>query len=163
MKIKVINEIPKNSSVKYEYCQKEKRIVVDRILAGSEKYPTNYGFIPDTLDDDGDPLDVLIFCHQRILPNVMVEVRVVGMLEIIDDGEIDNKIISVVENDPFNKEINDIFDLKEHEKKVVKNFFENYKKLENKVVNVKNFVAKEKAVLFIEKTRKKYLDNKNNC
>ena len=106
MKLNVTIEIPKNSKIKYEYDRKTNQISVDRILYGSSAYPMNYGFIKEALDWDGDELDALIVSDQEFLPGVIVPVRVIGAMEMIDGGETDTKLITVIDCDPRYKHIN---------------------------------------------------------
>jgi inorganic pyrophosphatase len=93
-------EIPKNSNIKYEYDRKTGKISVDRILYGPSVYPQNYGFLPEALDWDGDELDVLVFADQSFQPGIIVPARIVGALEMIDNGETDTKLIAVIDCDP---------------------------------------------------------------
>jgi inorganic pyrophosphatase len=132
-------EIPKGSHVKYEYHRATGKISVDRILYGPAPYPQNYGFIPNALDWDGDELDVVICAQQSFLPGTIVPTRIVGALEMIDDGEIDTKLIGVVAVDPRYNEKQTIKDLPSHMLKEIKDFFETYKRLQNKEVIVKDF------------------------
>lgn len=139
MKLNVTIEIPKKSNVKYEYDRKTKQISVDRILYGTEVYPHNYGFIKEALDWDGDELDALVIADQSFMPGVNVPVRIIGAMEMIDDGETDTKLISVIDCDPRYKHINNLSDLGEHTTKEIQNFFETYKLLQNKKVVIKGF------------------------
>ncbi|MDE5767639.1 MAG: inorganic diphosphatase [Malacoplasma sp.] len=139
MKLNVTIEIPKHSNVKYEYDRKTKQISVDRILYGTEVYPQNYGFIKEALDWDGDELDALVIADQSFMPGVIVPVRIIGAMEMIDDGETDTKLISVIDCDQRYKHINNLKDLGEHRIKEIQNFFETYKLLQNKKVVIKGF------------------------
>ncbi len=139
MKLNVTIEIPKRSNVKYEFDRKTKQISVDRILFGTEVYPQNYGFIKEALDWDGDELDALVVSDHSFMPGVNVPVRVIGAMEMIDDGETDTKLITVIDCDPRFKNINKLTDLSEHTLKEIKNFFETYKLLQNKSVVIKGF------------------------
>ncbi|MDR1991213.1 MAG: inorganic diphosphatase [Mycoplasmataceae bacterium] len=135
----VVIEIPKDSKVKYEYDRTTKQIKVDRILYGSNIYPQNYGFIPGALDWDGDELDVLVYAQQSFNPGTIVPTRIIGALEMIDDGETDTKLIGIIAVDPRFKDKKTLQDLPEHSLKEIKNFFETYKLLQNKKVIVKQF------------------------
>lgn len=139
MKLNVTIEIPKKSNVKYEYDRKTKQILVDRILFGTEVYPQNYGFIKEALDWDGDELDALVISDHSFMPGVVVPVRVIGAMEMIDDGETDTKLITVIDCDPRFKNINKLSDVSEHTLKEIQNFFETYKLLQNKKVVIKGF------------------------
>lgn len=144
--LNVIIEIPKNSNIKYEYNRKTKQISVDRILYGSEHYPENYGFIENTLDYDGDELDALVISDQSFFPGVSVPMLLIGAMEMIDDGEIDTKLIGVISCDKRYAEIQNITDLAQHRLDVIKNFFESYKTLQKKQVIVKGFKSAEWAM-----------------
>lgn len=135
----VIIEIPKHSNVKYELNPETGRFVVDRILYGSSVYPQNYGYFENTLDWDGDALDSLVISNHSFLPGVEVEVRVLGVMHMIDGGETDSKIISVINNDPRFKNIKTLEDVSKHLLDEIKDFFETYKNLQNKKVSVSGF------------------------
>jgi inorganic pyrophosphatase len=142
-----IIEIPKGSRAKYELDKDSGMLKLDRVLYSSMYYPANYGFIPKTYCDDNDPLDILILCHTDIVPMCLVEAKVIGVMRMIDGGEADDKIIAVAAGDPTINHINDISELPQHFISEMRNFFEDYKKLENKSVIVEDFedstVAKE--------------------
>ncbi len=131
-------EIQKGSKNKYEYDVETGFLRLDRILYTSTHYPHNYGFIPLTLSDDGDPLDVLIISSEPILPLASVECRPIGVLEMVDDGERDYKILAVCLTDPFYNIYNDISELPAHLSDEIKHFFTVYKALENKNTNIGN-------------------------
>lgn len=139
LKIDVIVEIPKNSKIKYEYNIKTNQIYVDRILYGSSCYPLNYGFINNTLDWDGDPLDVLILSDQEFLPGSIVPTRIIGAMDMIDDGETDTKLIGVIDCDPRYNHIKKLNDVSKHTLLEIQDFFSNYKNLQNKKVIVNDF------------------------
>lgn len=142
-----IIEIPKNTRAKYELDKESGMLLLDRVLFSSMYYPANYGFIPRTYCDDNDPLDILVLSQITIVPMCIVSAKVIGVMRMMDDGEMDDKIIAVAEHDMSVKHIDDISELPEHFFKELKNFFEDYKKLENKSVEVDDFqgadVAKE--------------------
>lgn len=146
MKLNVVIEIPKNSDIKYEYDRKTKQISVDRILYGAMSYPQNYGFIKEALDWDGDELDILVIANHSFMPGVSVPCRILGAMEMIDSGETDTKLIGVIDCDPRFNNINSLNDLSEHLLKEIKDFFENYKNLQNKKVIIKGFKDKEWAI-----------------
>ena len=149
-----IIEIPKNTRAKYELDKESGLLMMDRVLFSSMYYPANYGFIPQTYCDDKDPLDILVLSQITIVPMCLVEARVIGVMRMIDGGEMDDKIIAVAANDMSVNHITDISELPEHFLKEMKNFFEDYKKLENKTVEVDDFqnaeVAKEVVAKSIE-------------
>ncbi len=116
---------------------------LDRVLYSAVYYPANYGFIPQTLCDDNDPLDILVISQIDIIPLCLAPSKIIGVMRMIDDGEIDDKIIAVSAGDPTFNHINDIAELPKHLLSEIKNFFESYKKLENKTVVVKEFLNTE--------------------
>jgi len=138
-------EIPQGSKVKYELDKKSGLIVVDRILYGSYTYPANYGFIPQSYCEDGDPLDIVVISQEAFYPRSIVECRVVGAMGMIDEGEPDDKILAVYPGDPLYRDVKDISDLAETKLAEIKQFFVVYKNLEKKIVEVKDFVGKKEA------------------
>ena len=149
--LNVIIEIPKNSCVKYEYDRFSNKIIVDRVLYGSNFYPQNYGFIPKTLDYDGDELDCLVISNQPLYPGCIVPTKIIGAMEMIDDGDKDTKLIGVISCDPRFENINSFNDLAKNYLLEIKDFFQNYKNLQNKKVIIKNFKDKEWALNEYEK------------
>jgi len=143
--VNAVIEITKGSKVKYELDKKSGLIMVDRILYGPFAYPENYGFIPKTYCEDGDPLDMVLICNEPLYPRTLAECRVIGAMEMLDNGEMDDKIIGVLTKDPFYKKIQDISDLPSVLLDELKEFFQIYKNLEKKSVQVKDFYNKEKA------------------
>ena len=141
MEKEIIIEIGKHSDIKYEYDPYKKYIKVDRVLFGTEVYPQNYGFFPNTLDWDGDPLDSLVIANHSFMPGSHLEARILGAMEMIDGGETDTKIISVFSGDPRLNHIKSIKDLPKYTLDEISNFFSNYKKLQGKEVVVKGFVG----------------------
>ncbi len=144
-KFNAIIEIPKLSRVKYELDKESGIIKVDRILYSPMHYPANYGFIPRTLWEDGDPMDVIVLSHEPFAPGCMVEVRVIGKLDMIDGGEGDAKILSVPVSDPRFNEIDDISGVEPHVLEEIKHFFRVYKELQKKKVLVGNWSGKKEA------------------
>lgn len=147
-----IIEIPKNTRAKYELDKDSGMLKLDRVLYAAMYYPANYGFIPKTFCDDGDPLDILILSQIEIVPMCIVKAKVVGVMQMLDGGEMDDKIIAVAANDMSVNHINDIDELPPHSLKELRNFFEDYKKLENKEVVVEEFQDKFKAMEIIEQS-----------
>lgn len=148
--INAIIEIPEGSRSKYEIDKDTGLLKLDRVIFSSFIYPVNYGFIPQTLGQDGDPLDILVICSQPIQPLCLVEANVIGNMQMIDQGEHDDKIIAVAANDPTVKHIKDVDELPEHFFNELKHFFEEYKVLENKVVEIDNFQNKQEAFIIIQ-------------
>ncbi len=147
-----IIEIPRNSRAKYELDKDSGMLILDRVLYSSINYPANYGFIPKTFCDDGDPLDILVISQIEIVPMCIVEAKVIGAMQMIDGGEMDDKIIAVAANDMSVNHINDISELPAHHLKELRSFFEDYKKLENKTVVVEDFQNREEALRIVEQS-----------
>jgi inorganic pyrophosphatase len=145
-----IVEIPKGSRAKYEIDKETGLIKLDRVLYGSMMYPAHYGIIPQTLFDDGDPLDILILTQVPLVPLTLVSCRIIGVMRMIDQGVPDDKILAVVEKDPSVFDIHDIKDLPALFIEELRNFFENYTKLEGKSVQVPEFLGKEAAYKTLE-------------
>ncbi|CAN8295910.1 unnamed protein product [Cochlearia groenlandica] len=146
----VVVEITKGSKVKYELDKKTGLIKVDRILYSSVVYPHNYGFVPRTLCEDNDPIDVLVIMQEPVLPGCFLRARAIGLMPMIDQGEMDDKIIAVCVDDPEYKHYTDIKELPPHRLSEIRRFFEDYKKNENKEVAVNDFLPSEKAVEAIQ-------------
>ncbi|MEM0064519.1 inorganic diphosphatase [Metallosphaera sp.] len=130
--VNVLIEIPSGSSVKYEYKENEEVIKVDRFLYTSMSYPFNYGFIPGTLSEDGDPLDVLVLTNQPVFPGTVIEARPVGVIHMQDEEGMDEKIVAVPKEkiDPSFSKIKDVSDIDDAIKNKIVHFFEHYKELE---------------------------------
>ena len=143
--VNAIIEIPKGSKAKYEIEKESGLIKLDRVLYSSVMYPANYGFIPQTYCDDNDPLDILVLCSVDIFPGCLIEAKVIGVMNMIDGGEQDDKIIAVAKNDPSVNYINDIDELPPHTMKEIVEFFEEYKALENKSVKIEMVQGREQA------------------
>jgi inorganic pyrophosphatase len=152
----VIIEIPKGSKNKYEIDKKTGLIKLDRAMKTTQDYPFDYGFAPQTLWEDDDPLDVIVLSTNPLSSGILVEVRPVAVMRMVDGGEGDDKVIAVPISDPRWDEVNDLGDLNKHFIKEVQHFFETYKTIENKVVEVSGFEGKEKAVEAVEKSIKLY-------
>ena len=140
-----IIEIPKGSRAKYEIDKDSGLIKLDRVIYASMYYPLNYGFIPQTLGEDHDPLDIVVLTQVSVVPNCLIPSKVIGVMRMIDRGEGDDKIIAVAMQDASVSHINDVSELPDYFKIELKHFFENYKVLEDKVVVVDEFESKERA------------------
>lgn len=155
--VNALIEIPQGSKAKYEIDKTTGLLKLDRVIYSSFHYPINYGFIPQTLGEDGDPLDILVMCSESIQPLCLVEATVIGNMQMIDNGERDDKIIAVATNDPTVNHITCVEELPKHFIAVLKNYFENYKVLENKIVEIDEFQTKEKAYDIIRNDIKNYM------
>jgi inorganic pyrophosphatase len=138
-------EIPKGSKKKYELDKETGLIILDRILYTSTHYPENYGFIPRTFAEDNDPLDVLILCDETFDPLTLVRCKPIGLVKMIDENEVDEKIIAVSINDPSKNLYSDIAELPEHIFSEIKHFFTVYKQLEGKKTVVTEIKGQEDA------------------
>jgi inorganic pyrophosphatase len=137
--VQSIIEIPKGSRAKYELDKDSGLLRLDRVLYSSVYYPTNYGFIPRTYCDDGDPLDILVMSLIDLQPLCVVEAKVIGVMRMLDNGAADDKIIAVAANDVSFSHLSSIKELPPHTIQELKSFFEDYKKLEKKSVIVEDF------------------------
>jgi inorganic pyrophosphatase len=154
--VKMIVEIPKNSSNKYEYNPITKEWELDRVLSGSMFYPEEYGFVPETLDYDGDPLDVICLTNQPTFPNCQVPIRIIGVLKMIDGNEEDDKILAVNAVEPRLNNIKELKDISQEKLNEISHFFSRYKELEKKNVELKGFQGKEAAENVIKKCQELY-------
>lgn len=141
----MIVEITKNSSNKYEYNISSNNWELDRVLSGAMFYPEEYGFIPETLDYDGDPLDVICLNNYPTFPGCHVPIRIIGVLKMIDGGEEDDKILAVNAVDPRLSNINNLEEIGKSKLDEISNFFLRYKELENKEVEIEGFKGKKEA------------------
>lgn len=158
--VRAVIEIPKGSKVKYELDKATGLLKVDRILYSSVVYPANYGFIPQTLGDDHDPLDILVWMQEPVVPMSILNARPIGMLHMIDQGEIDEKIVAVHVDDPEYAGYTDIDQLPGHRQRELQRFFADYKQLEGKVVEVDLIAGPERAREVIELARALYLQQR---
>ncbi|WP_211092356.1 inorganic diphosphatase [Chitinophaga eiseniae] len=154
--VNAIIEIPKGCRAKYELDKESGLLKLDRVLYSSVYYPANYGFIPQSYCDDHDPLDILVLSQIECVPMCIIEAKVIGVMQMIDGGEADDKIIAVAANDMSVNYINDISELPPHFIDEMRHFFEEYKKLEKKTVVVEEFQNKVKAEEIIVKSFEDY-------
>ena len=158
--VNAIIEIPKDSKIKFEIDKESGLIKIDRFLYSSVHYPGDYGFIPQTYWEDGDPLDMLVLTGIPVYPGVLASARVIGVIHMNDNGESDDKILAVYEKDPRFSDVKSISDLPSHTLSELKHFFETYKELEGKRVQVLEIKDKETAYEVLKKSveiyRKKF-------
>ncbi len=155
-KVTGIIEIPSGSRAKYELDKESGLLKLDRVLYSSVYYPANYGFIPQSYCDDGDPLDILILSQIHFNPLCLVHAKVIGVMRMIDQNEADDKIIAVAADDVSVNYIENITELPPHFTKELRHFFEEYKTLENKTVQVEDFQGKDIAEEIILQSFKDY-------
>ena len=151
-------EIPKGSHCKYELDKYTGLLRLDRVLYTSTHYPANYGFIPRTFADDGDPLDVLVLCNEPIHPMTLVRVYPIGVMRMLDDGHIDDKVIAIPFSDPSYNNIRSIDELPAHIFDEIMHFFKVYKQLENKQTDVKELYDRETAEKIVAEAIDGYVD-----
>lgn len=144
-RVNALIEIPQGSRAKYEVDKDTGLLRLDRVIYSSFHYPVNYGFIPQTLGYDNDPLDILVLCSQPIQSLCLVDASVIGNMQMIDQGQMDDKIIAVATKDPSVNHFQKMEDLPQHFLLELRNFFEQYKVLENKKVAIDNFQDKDTA------------------
>jgi inorganic pyrophosphatase len=156
----VIIEINKGSKNKYEIDKETGLIALDRAMHSAQDYPFDYGFVPRTLWDDGDALDVVVLSTYPLFPGILVRVRPVAVMAMVDGGEADEKIIAVPVDDPRWDEIHDLKDVNKHTLKEVEHFFATYKKIQNKHVEVGGFKGKMEAQAAFERSIVLYTEAK---
>lgn len=148
--VNAIIEIPKDSKIKYEIDKKTGLLLLDRFLYSAVHYPGDYGFIPQTLAEDNDPLDIIVITNRPVYPMTLAEIQVIGIIRMIDDGEKDDKILGVYKGDPRFNEFQDTRDIPTHIIKELKHFFETYKELQGKKCEVPKILGKKEALKEIE-------------
>jgi len=161
--VNVIIEIQKGSKNKYELDKKTGLIKLDRVMKTAQDYPFDYGFVPQTHWHDGDPLDVVVLTTYPLMPGILLEVRVLGVMNMIDAGESDAKIISVPATDPRFDEMLDLDSIPSHTVKEIKHFFETYKIIQNKTVEIPSIGNKAEAIKIVDEAIELYKNlDKNN-
>lgn len=156
----VIVEINKGSHNKYEIDKETGLIALDRVAHTGQGFPFDYGFVPQTLWDDGDALDVVLLTTYPLAPGILVRARPVALMEMIDGGDVDDKVIAVPKDDPRWATVKDLADINPHTLKEIEHFYSTYKKLQNKEVEVKGFKGRADAEAAFEKGRKMYEEKK---
>jgi inorganic pyrophosphatase len=161
--VDVFIEIAKNSHIKYEYDKQRKSLVCDRILYTPFKYNFNYGFIPNTLSEDGDPIDVVVLMDDELVPGCYINCKILGFLETTDDAGVDPKLIMCpsAKIDPTYSTYRNIYDINPSTRDKIQYFFTHYKDLENKRVTIGNFKSKAAAIEVYEKSVKRFNDSLN--
>ncbi len=154
--INAVIEIPSGSKIKYELDKPSGHLRVDRVLHSSVHYPANYGFIPRSYCDDGDPLDVLVLCSESVAPMSIIVGRPLGIVRMVDSGKADDKIIAASAHDPAFEEYEDITDLPRHVAREIQRFFQDYKVLEDKEVVVDAPLGRSDAERIIEEALELY-------
>ncbi len=149
-------EIPFGSRNKYELDKTTGLMKLDRVLYSAVHYPGDYGFIPRTLHEDGDPLDVLVLVKEQTFPGCLIDVRPIGVLNMLDRGEPDDKILAVPMHDPYHQEFFDIADIPQHLLKEVEYFFATYKDLEGKRVQIRGWQKSEVAMRIVNESIARY-------
>lgn len=159
--VNAIIEIPFRSRNKYEIDKTSGRMKLDRVLYSAMGYPAEYGFIENTYSPDGDALDILVLATESTYPGCVVPARVIGYLKMIDKGYLDYKVIAVTDCDPRYDGINKLEDVEDFTLKEIKNFFENYKKLEGFEVVVEDYYGKEDALKIVKECQQAYKERLN--
>lgn len=156
----VVIEIPLGSNVKYELDKATGMLRMDRVLYSAVYYPANYGFIPQTMAEDSDPLDALVLCRESVAPLTIVHARTIGAVTMTDSGSSDHKIIAVATADPAYNAYRRVSDLPAYQLAMVKRFFQDYKQLENKPVEVHEIAPEETAAAIIRSALERYRDGR---
>jgi inorganic pyrophosphatase len=149
-------EIPTGSTLKYELDKATGLLRLDRVLYSAVHYPANYGFIPQTYAEDDDPLDVLVLCQEPIMPLTLVRARAIGLITMEDGGKPDHKVLAVAIDDPDYDELREASQLPDHRLALLRRFFQDYKALEGKVVEVDAFQSAAAALPVIEQAIARY-------
>ena len=152
----VVIEVPMGSKNKYELDKESGLMRLDRVLYSAVYYPANYGFVPRTFCDDGDPLDALVLCQESVHPMTVVDARAIGVMRMRDEKGIDDKIIAVTAMDPAFSDYTNHGQLPAHALREIRRFFQDYKTLENKQVIVEDFMGPDDAVKILEEALDMY-------
>ena len=155
-------EIPMGSSVKYELDKKTGLLRLDRILFSAVYYPANYGFIPQTYAEDDDPLDVLVLCQETLAPLTLVQARAIGLMTMVDSGKRDHKILAVAVDDPEFNVFREAAELPPHRLTMLRRFFQDYKQLEGKAVEVDEIQPAAHTIEVIEDALERYSQVRRN-
>lgn len=159
--IDVLIEIPKGSRNKYEYDKIMKMIRYDRMIFSSMHYPSDYGFVPETLALDGDPLDAMVLVSAPTFPGYIIEVKPLGLFRMVDEKGPDAKLLTVPVSDPIWNQLNSLEDVNPHLLKEIEHFFSVYKDLEDKKVGIEGWEDKDSAIHTIQEAQKRYWEDHN--
>jgi inorganic pyrophosphatase len=160
LEFNTVIEIPFGSSVKYELDKQSGLIKLDRVLYSAVYYPANYGFIPQTLAEDDDPLDVLVLCQEAVVPLTLMYARAIGLMTMIDSGKRDHKIIAVATHDPEFNAYKEAAEMPEHRLAMLRRFFLDYKQLEHKSVEVDEILPTQHALPVIDDALVRYSEHR---
>lgn len=155
--VEAIIEIPMGTKNKYEIDKARNRIKLDRVLYTTMSYPAEYGYIDKTLSLDGDPLDILVLSTEKTFPGCIVDARIVGYLDVIDNGDADQKVIAVVDKDPRYDHVQELSDIPDTTLEIIKDFFKTYKTLQKITVEIKDYHGKEDALKLLQENRDLYI------
>jgi inorganic pyrophosphatase len=158
--VDVFIEIPKGSRNKYEYDFVKKVVRFDRMIFSSMHYPSDYGFVPETLAPDGDPIDALVLVSEPTFPGCLIEVKLIGLFKMFDEKGPDAKLLCVPVSDPIWNQINSLDDVNPHLLKEIEHFFQVYKDLEKKKVGIEGWEDKKAAVKSFKEAKKRYDDDR---
>jgi len=155
--VEALIEIPAGSQNKYEFDKEKGVLRLDRVLYSPVHYPTDYGFVENTLEEDGDPIDIMVMVTNPTVPGCIVECRVVGVLAMADDKGVDNKLLGVPIRDPRFAEIRDVSDVPGHYLREIEHFFQTYKELEGKQTTIRGWGDRVEARKALERAKTAYL------
>lgn len=159
--VEALIEIPMGSQNKYEVDKKRGKIKLDRVLYSASFYPAEYGYVENTLGLDGDPMDILVFTSYATFPGCYVDARIIGALDMVDNGEVDTKLIAVNVGDPRYEHVETLKDISPHMLKEVAYFFNTYKQLQNKETDVMGWVDIPTAVRMLDDSFERYQNEMN--
>lgn len=151
--VEALIEIPAGSQNKYEFDKEKGMLRLDRVLYSPVHYPTDYGYVPETLEEDGDPIDILVMITNPTVPGCIIDARVVGVLSMQDDKGVDNKLLGVPVSDPRFVHVHDLADVPPHVLREIEHFFRTYKDLEGKGVAIRGWYGRQQAARVLERAR----------
>lgn len=154
--VEAIVEIPAGSQNKYEFDKERGLLRLDRVLYSPVHYPTDYGYIEGTLEDDGDPIDILVLVTNPTVPGCIIDTRLIGVLVMADDKGVDNKLLGVAAKDPRWAEVQDLSDVPSHRLREIEHFFRTYKDLEGKETVIQGWFGLDVAIQKLEEARRNY-------